>query len=47
LVAELLKDDDYRWINRGGIDLMDANPKAEKSSFGLGESKSNSMSAGA
>jgi trehalose synthase len=35
LVAELLKDDDYRWINRGGVDLMGVNPKAEKSRFGL------------
>jgi trehalose synthase len=34
-VAELLSDEDYRWINRGGIDLMDVNPKAEKSRFGL------------
>ncbi len=34
-VAELLKDDDFRWINRGGIDLMDVNPQAEKSRFGL------------
>jgi trehalose synthase len=34
-VAELLKDDDFRWINRGGIDLMGVNPRAEKSRFGL------------
>lgn len=34
-VADLLKDDDYRWINRGGIDLMGVNPKADKSRFGL------------
>jgi len=34
-VAELLKDDDFRWINRGGIDLMDVNPNAENSRFGL------------
>jgi trehalose synthase len=34
-VEELLKDRDYRWVNRGGIDLMDVNPKAEKSRFGL------------
>jgi trehalose synthase len=34
-VAELLQDRDYRWINRGGIDLMDVNPGAEKSRFGL------------
>jgi trehalose synthase len=34
-VADLMKDGDYRWINRGGIDLMGVNPKAEKSRFGL------------
>jgi trehalose synthase len=34
-VAELLQDRDYRWINRGGIDLMGVNPEAEKSRFGL------------
>jgi trehalose synthase len=34
-VAELMKDGDYRWINRGGIDLMGVNPKAETSRFGL------------
>ena len=34
-VAALLGDGDYRWINRGGIDLMGVNPKAEKSGFGL------------
>jgi trehalose synthase len=34
-VANLMKDGDYRWINRGGIDLMGVNPKAETSRFGL------------
>jgi trehalose synthase len=34
-VADLMKDGDYRWINRGGIDLMGVNPKAETSRFGL------------
>jgi trehalose synthase len=34
-VAELMKDGDYRWINRGGIDLMDVNPDAKTSRFGL------------
>jgi len=38
-VAELLQDDDYRWINRGGVDLMDVNPKAEKSRFGLARAR--------
>jgi hypothetical protein len=31
----LMKDGDYRWINRGGIDLMGVNPKGETSRFGL------------
>jgi hypothetical protein len=30
-----MKDGDYRWINRGGIDLMGVNSKAETSRFGL------------
>jgi len=34
-VADLMKDGDYRWINRGGIDLMGVNPAATTSSFGL------------
>ena len=34
-VAELMKDGDYRWINRGGIDLMGVNPDAKTSRFGL------------
>jgi trehalose synthase len=34
-VADLVKDGDYRWINRGGIDLMGVNPRAETSRFGL------------
>jgi len=34
-VAALVRDGDYRWINRGGIDLMGVNPKAGKSRFGL------------
>jgi trehalose synthase len=34
-VADLIKDRDYRWVNRGGIDLMGVNPKAERSRFGL------------
>jgi maltose alpha-D-glucosyltransferase/alpha-amylase len=34
-VSQLLRDGDYRWVNRGGIDLMDVNSKAEKSRFGL------------
>jgi hypothetical protein len=28
-------DGDYRWHNRGGVDLMGANPEAKASAFGL------------
>lgn len=34
-VAERMEDGDYRWINRGGVDLMGANPKANASQFGI------------
>jgi trehalose synthase len=34
-VAERLQDGDFRWINRGGIDLLGANATAERSAFGL------------
>lgn len=34
-VAERVADGDYRWINRGGVDLMGANAKANKSAFGV------------
>jgi trehalose synthase len=34
-VKERLGDQDYRWINRGGVDLLGINPKAEKSAYGL------------
>jgi hypothetical protein len=34
-VKEQLRDDDYRWINRGGVDLMGANPSAAGSASGL------------
>jgi trehalose synthase len=34
-VQERLDDKDYRWINRGGVDLLGVNPKAKKSAFGL------------
>src|SRR5262249_25858491 len=30
---------DYRWVNRGGVDLMDANPKATTSAYGLPRAK--------
>ncbi len=34
-VAELMADNDARWINRGGYDLMNRNPSAQKSMVGL------------
>ncbi|WP_254509392.1 hypothetical protein [Anatilimnocola floriformis] len=34
-VAERMKDGDYRWINRGGVDLMGANPSQGTSHFGV------------
>ena len=34
-VAERMEDGDYRWINRGGVDLMGANPNAKESPFGV------------
>jgi trehalose synthase len=30
-VAEWVEDGDYRWVNRGGVDLLGANPEATKS----------------
>jgi len=38
-VAYLLTDNDYRWLNRGGVDLMGYNPQAETSSWGLPRAK--------
>lgn len=34
-VRFLMEDEDYRWMNRGGFDLMDANPDADASKVGL------------
>jgi maltose alpha-D-glucosyltransferase/alpha-amylase len=34
-VKEWVADGDYRWINRGGVDLMGANPGATGSAFGV------------
>jgi trehalose synthase len=34
-VEHLLGDNDFRWINRGAIDMMDYSPEAQKSSWGL------------
>jgi trehalose synthase len=39
-VAERMKDGDYRWINRGGVDLMGANPSKDASHFGVERAKS-------
>jgi maltose alpha-D-glucosyltransferase/alpha-amylase len=33
------QDGDYRWVNRGGVDLMGANPEAQESAFGLPRAK--------
>jgi trehalose synthase len=38
-VEYLLADNDYRWLNRGGVDLMGYNPSAQKSSWGLPRAK--------
>lgn len=38
-VKDRVGDGDYRWINRGGVDLLGANPKAEASAFGLRRAK--------
>jgi trehalose synthase len=35
LVADRLGDADYRWVNRGAVDLLGVNPAADKSVFGL------------
>src|SRR5262249_15348534 len=34
-VEQRTTDGDYRWVNRGGVDLMGANPSAKDSAFGL------------
>jgi trehalose synthase len=38
-VADRIRDGDYRWVNRGGVDLLDANPNAQTSAFGLPRAK--------
>jgi trehalose synthase len=38
-VADRLLDGDFRWINRGGVDLMGANPEATTSALGLPKAK--------
>lgn len=39
-VAPLLEDHDYRWINRGAVDLLGVNPRAERSAWGLPRAQS-------
>lgn len=34
-VADRTQDGDWRWVNRGGIDLLGANPDADTSAFGM------------
>src|SRR5262249_33797600 len=34
-VADRFSDGDYRWINRGGVDLLGNNAQANTSAFGL------------
>jgi maltose alpha-D-glucosyltransferase/alpha-amylase len=38
-VADRTQDGDWRWINRGGVDLLGANPSADKSVIGLPKAK--------
>ncbi|MFO0927365.1 MAG: hypothetical protein U0736_10040 [Gemmataceae bacterium] len=38
-VKDRVGDGDFRWVNRGGVDLMGANPKAATSAFGLPRAK--------
>jgi trehalose synthase len=38
-VKERAGSGDFRWVNRGGVDLMGANPKAAASAFGLPRAK--------
>ena len=38
-VEDRTEGGDWRWINRGGVDLMGANPDAPKSAFGIDRAK--------
>jgi maltose alpha-D-glucosyltransferase/alpha-amylase len=38
-VKDRTADGDYRWVNRGGVDLMGANPNAKASAFGVARAK--------
>ena len=39
IAKELTAGGDWRWINRGGVDLVGANPSADKSAFGMPRAK--------
>jgi trehalose synthase len=39
-VADRVADGDWRWINRGGVDLMGANPDAKASAFEIDRAQS-------
>ncbi len=38
-VKDRVEDGDYRWINRGGVDLLGKHPEAKVSAFGLPKAK--------
>jgi trehalose synthase len=38
-VEERIGDGDYRWVNRGGVDLLGASPNATTSAFGVPRAK--------
>jgi hypothetical protein len=38
-VKDRVGDGDFRWVNRGGVDLMGASPRATASAFGLPRAK--------
>lgn len=38
-VADKTRDGDFRWVNRGGVDLAGANPQATQSATGLPKAK--------
>lgn len=39
-VAKSIADGDYRWINRGGVDLIGTNPQQKQSAFGVPRAQS-------
>jgi len=38
-VEDRMREGDYRWVNRGGVDLMGVNPEAKRSTVGLERAK--------